>query len=77
MSQTQRVIATCLGAVLVSLLLVGIVSATFLPHVIQVLPIAVALVAITSTVLCDHVTVARGSSRAVGRSSHADHTEDT
>jgi len=43
----QRVIAVCLGAVLVSLLLVGVVSGTFVRHVIQVVPVAVALVAVT------------------------------
>ena len=43
----QKVIAVCLGAVLVSLLLVGIVSGTFVRHVIQVVPVAVALVAVT------------------------------
>ena len=47
MSQRQKLIAVCLGAVLASLLLVGVVSATFLRHVIQVLPLAVALVAVT------------------------------
>ena len=47
MSQGQKVIAVCLSTVLVSLLLVGVVSATFVRHVIQVLPIVLALVAIT------------------------------
>ena len=46
MSQKQKTIAVCLGGVVASLLLVGIVSATFVRHVIQVLPIVLALVAV-------------------------------
>ena len=46
MSQRQKVIAVCLGAVLASLLLVGVVSATLVRHLIQVLPIVLALVAV-------------------------------
>ncbi len=46
MSQRQKAIAVCLGAVIAFLLLVGVVSATLVRHVIQVLPIVLALVAV-------------------------------
>jgi hypothetical protein len=46
MSRNQNIIAGCLGGIALSLLLVGIVSGTFIRHVIQILPIVFALMAV-------------------------------
>jgi hypothetical protein len=50
MSPRHKVIAACLSGVVASLLVVGIVSETFVRHVIQVVPIGIALVAVTRRV---------------------------
>ena len=46
MSRNQQIIAGCLGGVALSLLLVGIESGTFIRHVIQILPVAIALITV-------------------------------
>jgi hypothetical protein len=46
MSRNQQIIAGCLGGVALSLLLVGVVSGTFIRHVIQILPVALALITV-------------------------------
>jgi hypothetical protein len=46
MSRNQRTIAACLAALALSLILVGVVSGTFIRHVIQILPIVLVLIAI-------------------------------
>ena len=46
MSSNQRTIAACLGALALSLILVGVVSGTFVRHVIQIIPIVLVLLAI-------------------------------
>lgn len=44
--RNQKVVAGCLGGLALSLLLVGIVSATFVRHLFQILPAVVALIAV-------------------------------
>jgi len=51
MSRNTWVIASCLLGIILSLLLVGIISATLLRHVVQVIPAAVALVAVARRAL--------------------------
>ena len=46
MYRHDRVVAACLGGVAVSLLLVGVISGTFIRHVIQVVPALVVLAAV-------------------------------
>src|SRR5437763_902113 len=46
MSTIAKVVATCLGAVILSLLLVGVVSSTLLRHAVQVIPLVIALIAV-------------------------------
>jgi hypothetical protein len=46
MSRNQKIIAGCLGCVALSLLLVGVVSGTLIRHVIQILPVVFALIAV-------------------------------
>src|SRR5262245_14120133 len=46
MSRSQLIIAGCLGGVALSLLLVGVVSGTFTRHVIQIIPVALALITV-------------------------------
>ncbi|HEV7506265.1 MAG TPA: hypothetical protein VGS07_15270 [Thermoanaerobaculia bacterium] len=46
MSADAKVVALCLGAVILSLLLVGVVSSTLLRHAVQVIPLVLALVAV-------------------------------
>jgi len=46
MSRNQQIIAGCLGGVALSLLLVGVVSGTFIRHVIQIIPVALALITV-------------------------------
>ena len=46
MPPARKLLAFCLTGVLVGLLLVGAISSTFLRHVIQVVPIVLALVAL-------------------------------
>jgi hypothetical protein len=46
MSRNQQIIAGCLGGVALSLLLVGVVSGTFIRHVIQIFPVAIALITV-------------------------------
>lgn len=43
MTSNQRLVLICLTAVAVSLLLVGVVSGTLVRHVIQVIPVGIAL----------------------------------
>jgi hypothetical protein len=47
MSANAKLVAICLGAVILSLLLVGAVSSTLLRHAVQVIPLVLALVAVT------------------------------
>jgi hypothetical protein len=44
MSKDQKIVVGCLVGVAVSLLIVGVVSGTFIRHVIQILPILVTVV---------------------------------
>jgi hypothetical protein len=46
MSRDQKIIAGCLGSVALSLFLVGIVSGTLIRHVIQILPVVLALIVV-------------------------------
>lgn len=46
MASNRKRLAVCLAGVLVSLLLVGLVSSTFLRHVVQVVPIVLGLAAL-------------------------------
>jgi hypothetical protein len=46
MASSRRLLAVCLAGVLVSLLLVGLASATVVRHVIQVAPIVLVLLAV-------------------------------
>jgi hypothetical protein len=47
MSTNQKIIAACLGGVALSLVLVGIVSGTLIRHLIQILPVVLALITVT------------------------------
>lgn len=47
---SERIITAALASVLVSLLLVGMVSGTFFQHVVQVVPVAVAIVMVVRRV---------------------------
>src|SRR5262245_66569712 len=47
MTSSRKLLAVCLTGVSVSLLLVGIVSSTLLRHVVQVVPIVLALAALS------------------------------
>jgi hypothetical protein len=46
MPTNAKLVAICLGTVILSLLLVGVVSSTLLRHVVQVIPLVIALVAV-------------------------------
>lgn len=46
MSADAKGVAICLGAVILSLLLVGVVSSTLLRHAVQVIPLVLALAAV-------------------------------
>lgn len=46
MSANAQLTAICLGAITLSLLLVGVVSSTLLRHAVQVIPLVLALVAV-------------------------------
>ena len=57
MADNRKLLAVCLAGVLVSHLLVGLVSSTFLRHVVQVVP----------TVLCARRTVATPAPQPIFR----------
>ena len=48
MNKQERIVAACLGGIAGSLLIVGIVSGTFIRHVIQIVPALVALAAVAN-----------------------------
>ena len=47
-NKQERIVAACLAGVAGSLLMVGMVSGTFIRHVIQIVPALVALAAVTN-----------------------------
>jgi len=46
MSINQKVIAACLGSVILSLIIVGVVSGTLIRHIIQIVPVIFALITV-------------------------------